>query len=389
MNQKKRLIGKRRVSLFSAFLTATTAFSASAIPATALAPATSPTEKPSSITLTQMAQANLSDFSGNWAEPFIKVLIDKNIIIGYPDGTFRPDQPVTRAEFAALLNKAFELSPIRESRTFRDVSSSFWAAGAIDKAYRSGFLAGYPDNTFGSLKNIVRIESLVSLTNGSKLQPDGSADRVDELFTDAAQIPSYGRNALLAATQKCVSVSVSYPTDKTYDPNKIATRADVAASIHQTLVATGRLPALASDSPAQKYIASCGSAPALAGGNEQDFLNRTSIGTLPSAIAGNKPKPVNAPASGVTTPSAFGANWGDIFAGAGYQSNLPVAIAPPGDGNSTVYGAGLGLGNARDLVGLEASYTSAGSSIGELLGGRMPFVMVIQQLTILKTLITV
>jgi hypothetical protein len=72
-------------------------------------------------------------------------------------------------------------------------------------------LAGYPNNTFAPSQNIIRIESLVSLTNGSKLQPDGSPDRVDELFADAAQVPDYGRNALLAATQKCVLRQQKYP----------------------------------------------------------------------------------------------------------------------------------------------------------------------------------
>jgi S-layer homology domain len=312
-----------------------------------------------------IAQASLSDYASSWAEPFIKVLIDKNIIVGYPDGTFRPEQLVTRAEFAALLNKSFELTPIRESRAFPDVPAGYWANAVIDKAYRSGFLTGYPDNTFGPTRNIIRIESLVSLVNGSKLQANNSADRVDELFADAAQVPVYGRNALLAATQKCVSVSVSYPVSKTYDPNRPATRADVAASIHQILVASGRLPALPIDNPAQKYIVNCAPAPVLTKITEQDILNRTNIGTAPEILAGTRRKPVNAPVSGVTTPSAFGANWGDVFVGAGYQSNLPAAFAPPGDGNSTVYGAGIGLGNARSLIGLEASYTSAGNTIGE------------------------
>ena len=71
-------------------------------------------------TQNQIAQA--SDVTGNWGEPFIKALVEKGIIAGYPDGTFRPDQPVTRAEFAALLNKAFDLEPTRESRAFREVA---------------------------------------------------------------------------------------------------------------------------------------------------------------------------------------------------------------------------------------------------------------------------
>ncbi len=334
MNQKIRQAGIKNLALFVTLLSATILTGISRVSAlpTATSKADSAIVKS---TQTQIAQANLSDYTGNWAEPFIKILIEKNIIVGYPDGTFKPDQPVTRAEFAALLNKAFELPPIRESRAFKDVSANYWAAAVIDKAYRSGFLAGYPNGTFGPSQNIIRIESLVSLTNGSKLQPDGSPDRVNELFADAAQVPDYGRNALLAATQKCVSVSVSYPVNKNYDPNRIATRADVAASIHQVLVAAGRLPALATDNPAQKYVVNCGNVAKI---TEQDLLNRTSVGTVPEITATAVGKPVNAPATGITTPSAFGANWGDLFVGAGYQNNLPAAIAPPGDGNSTVYG---------------------------------------------------
>jgi S-layer homology domain len=361
MNQKIRQISFKNLALFITLLSATILAGTSRVsasPTTVLKPDSAIIKS----TKTQIAQANLSDYSGNWAEPFIKVLIDKNIIVGYPDGTFKPDQPVTRAEFAALLNKAFELPPIRESLAFKDVPANYWAAAVIDKAYRSGFLAGYPNKTFAPSQNIIRIESLVSLTNGSKLQPDGSPDRVDELFADAAQVPDYGRNALLAATQKCVSVSVSYPVNKNYDPNRIATRADVAASIHQVLVAAGRLPALPADNPAQKYVVNCANVAKI---TEQDLLNRTSVGTVPEVTTVSVRKRVNAPATGVTTPSAFGANWGDIFVGAGYQNNLPAAIAPPGEGNSTVYGAGIGLGNARDFVGLEASYTAAGTTVAD------------------------
>jgi hypothetical protein len=326
-----------------------------------------PTDKPlpPSPTPPQVNSSNLTDVAGNWAEPFIRVLIEKNIIVGYPDGTFRPDQAVTRAEFAALLNKSFPLESIRESRTFPDVPSNYWAAAVIDKAYRAGFLTGYPNNTFGPTRNIMRIESLVSLVNGSKLQPDGTADRVSELFTDAAQVPAYGKNALLAATQKCVSVSFSYPATKTYDPNRVGTRADIAASIHQILVAAGRLPPLATDNPAQQYIVNCAPAPSVAKINEQDILNRTNIGAVPAIVAATRRKPVNAPVGGITTPSGFGANFGDIFIGAGYQDNLPIAFAPPGSSPRTVYGGGIGVGNARSLIGLEASYTSAGAQIGD------------------------
>ncbi len=308
----------------------------------------------------QIAQA--SDVAGNWAEPFIQVLVQKGIIAGYPDGTFQPDRAVTRAEFAALLNKAFDLQPIRASQTFSDVKADFWGASAIDQAYQSGFLAGYPNKQFKPNDNILRIESLVSIANGNKLQPDGSTAKVDELFTDAAQVPSFGRNALIAATRKCLAVSVSYPDGKTFNPRGTATRADVAAFIHQALVAAGTLPALAGDSPAQKYIVNCApTTPSVANITEQDVLNRIGIGSVPSVEAAAVEvvrQPSNAPVTGVTTPSAFGANWGTVFAGAGYQDSLSPTSLLGGGSNTSAFGvaAGFGIGNSRDFVGLETSY---------------------------------
>jgi hypothetical protein len=310
------------------------------------------------------AQANLSDISGNWAEPFIRVLTDNGIIAGYPDGTFQPDRPVTRAEFAALVNKAFPDAPeIRAAINFRDVPRGFWAADAIRKATATGFLAGYPDRTFQPREGIKRIDSLVSFVNGAKITPEGQAANIDELFTDTNQVPSYGRDQLVAAAHRCVAVSVSYPDGRTFNPTGVATRADVAAFLHQTLVAAGRLPKLAEDSPAQKYIVNCAPAPAptVAKVTEQDLNARTGVPTPPPVQQVTVNAPVNAPVGGVTTPSGFGANWGDAFIGFGSQNNIP-AIGRGAEGrDSTSFGAGFGLGDARSVFGLETSYSTAGS----------------------------
>ena len=153
--------------------------------------------------------AQASDITGNWAEPFIRALVEKDIIKGYPDGTFRPDRAVTRAEYAALLNKAFTLQPVRAARKFKDVSNNYWASEVIQKATQAGFLAGYPNGTFAPDRNITRIQSLVAVVNGNKLTPTGNLD-INSVFGDAAQVPSYGQNALVAATQRCAAVSVEY-----------------------------------------------------------------------------------------------------------------------------------------------------------------------------------
>ena len=330
----------------------------------------------------QIAQA--SDVAGNWAEPFIRVLVEKGIIAGYPDGTFKPDQAVTRAEFAALLNKAFDLQPIRAGRRFKDVPKNYWAAAVIEKAYRSGFLAGYP-GSFGPKQNLLRIQGLVSVINGSKLEPSGTLD-LNSVFGDAAQVPNYGQNALIAATQRCVAVSVEYDSSKlpggNFGPNTIATRADVAAYIHQVLVGSGKLTALDKSNAANKYIASCPNGVYVtsltvtptAAVTADEAIARLSIPSqLPEISAGAVR---TYPVGGLTTPSAFGASTG-FFVGAGYQNqtrpniygnpptNRGVALVPGGKGPETyAYSAGIGLGDARNFFGLETvatTYTRQGA----------------------------
>lgn len=319
----------------------------------------------------QVAQA--SDVGGNWAEPFIKVLVEKDIIKGYPDGTFKPDQAITRAEFAALLNKAFDLKEIRAARKFKDVPAKYWAAEVIQKAYQGGFLSGYPNGTFAPKQNIIRIQSLVSLINGSKLEPSGNLD-LNSVFGDAAQVPSYGQNALIAATQRCVAVSVEYDSSKlpggNFGPNTVATRADVAAYIHQVLVGAGRLTALDKASPANKYVASCPNGVYVASiepakppvMTADEAIAKLSIPSqVPEIVAGAATSTF--PVGGLGTPTAFGANWGDFFVGASYQGETrPVIYAtPPGTvkGPETyAYSVGLGLGDARNFLGLETVATT-------------------------------
>ncbi|WP_373544736.1 S-layer homology domain-containing protein [Chamaesiphon sp.] len=341
------------------------------------------TTAPATPAANKVAQA--SDVAGNWAEPFIRVLVDKGIIAGYPDGTFKPDQAITRAEFAALLNKSFTLQPIRAARKFKDVPNRYWASEVIQKAYQSGFLAGYPNGTFAPNQNIIRIQGLVSIVNGSRLEPSGNLD-LNSVFGDAAQVPSYGQNALIAATQRCVAVSVEYDSSKlpggNFGPNTVATRADVAAYIHQVLVGSGRLTALDPSSPANKYIASCPNGvyvtsitgtPDAPKVTADEAIARLSIPSqLPEISAGAVR---TYPIGGLTTPSAFGASTG-FFVGAGYQNqtrpniygNPPNAAgAPPqgGKGPETyAYSAGVGLGDARNFFGLEAvgtTYTRQGA----------------------------
>jgi S-layer homology domain len=367
----------------SALISAGSAFAESTVspktsPLTKIAASAPLSEAVKAPAATKIAQA--SDVAGNWAEPFIKVLVEKEIIKGYPDGTFRPDQPINRAEFAALLNRAFSLETATTSRKFKDVPKKFWATEVIQKAVSSGFMIGYPNGTFAPKQNITRIQSLVALVNGSKLEPNGTLD-LNGVFGDASQVPGYGQNALIAATQRCIAVSQEYDSSKlpggNFGPEMGATRADVAAYIHQVLVGAGKLPALDKASAGNKYIASCPQGAYVATitgdtkppdpvGNpkitNEEALAQLKIAPLPVVAGGN---PTTAyPVGGLASPTAFGANGGNVFAGVSYQGSTRPRIydasAPtsPQGINDGAVSLGFGLGDAKNFVALETIATS-------------------------------
>lgn len=180
--------------------------------------------------------------AGYWAKTYIEALAAKNIIAGFPDGSFKPNEPVTRAQFAAIISKAFAPSPKRETSSFNDVSRNFWAYQVIQSAYQGGFVSGYPDKSFKPEQQIPRVQALVSLASGLGLSAD--SQNVLSVYSDASQIPNYATSSVAAATTK--QLVVNYPSVKQLNPNRQATRAEVAAFVYQALVSRGSLQAIPS-----------------------------------------------------------------------------------------------------------------------------------------------
>jgi hypothetical protein len=183
-----------------------------------------------------------SDIQGHWAQAYIQALAAKEIIAGFNDGTFRPSEPVTRAQFAAIISKAFAPAPERPASNFVDVRSNFWAYQAIQTAYRGGFLSGYPGQVFRPDERIPKVQALVSLVSGLKLRSENTS--MLSVYNDAAQIPNYALTAIAGATDK--GLVVNYPTVSQLNPNQNATRAEVAAFVYQSLVNAGRVEAIPS-----------------------------------------------------------------------------------------------------------------------------------------------
>jgi hypothetical protein len=101
--------------------------------------------------------AAFSDITGHWAEQDILSAVEKGFVAGYLDGTFRPNNPVTRAEFVTMLVKANVIQNGVKSITFSDVTNH-WALSSIMTAASNEYVNGYPDGTFRPNNNIVRQE---------------------------------------------------------------------------------------------------------------------------------------------------------------------------------------------------------------------------------------
>ena len=177
-----------------------------------------------------------------WAKAYIEALASQNIIAGFPDGSFKPNEPVTRAQFATIITKALTPASKRPSIKFKDVASNFWAYAAIQSAYQSQFVSGYPDGTFKPQQQIPRVQALVALANGLGLTANNQ--NILSFYTDAAQIPNYAIAPMAAATAR--QLVINYPTAKQLNPNRQATRAEVAAFVYQALVNAGRAQAIPS-----------------------------------------------------------------------------------------------------------------------------------------------
>ncbi|GBE92481.1 S-layer homology domain-containing protein [Nostoc cycadae] len=185
--------------------------------------------------------SSFPDLVGHWAAVFVQALVSRGAISGFPDGTFGPNAPITRAQYAAVLAKTFQL-PSSKSSKFPDVKPDFWAASAISSAADAGFISGFPDGTFRPGNNLTRVQAIVSIVNGLKF--GGGTPNVLSVYRDRAQIPSYATNAVAAATQKLIIVN--YPQSDRLEPLREITRGEMAALIYQALVANSKEKAIAS-----------------------------------------------------------------------------------------------------------------------------------------------
>jgi len=176
-----------------------------------------------------------SDIENHWSKKCILELAKKNLVSGYPDRTFHPNAPLTRAEFAVLMGNIFRhTQPVQSPISFQDVPNNYWAYKDIQNASAKGFLAGYPDKTFKPEQLIPRVQTFIALAAQLKLKVSEKSEEIlTDYFDDAAVIPQYARKMTAAATTGFLVVN--YPNSRQLKPNKSATRGEIAACLCQVL----------------------------------------------------------------------------------------------------------------------------------------------------------
>ena len=185
-------------------------------------------------------QVSFSDISKNyWAKEYIAELAAMEVIGGFPDGSFRPNAPVTRAELAALLQKVFIKSKIRKAIAFKDVPAQYWANDAIRETYEMGFFNTFGSKEFNPNQKLSRLDVLITLAKGLNYKFTDSTTNILSVYSDASTIKSEHRNFIAALTQN--GVIVNYPNKKLLNTKKVATRADVCALLYRAMVSAGEV----------------------------------------------------------------------------------------------------------------------------------------------------
>ena len=135
-----------------------------------------------------------------WYAAAVSTLSKMGVISGYPDGTFRPNAAITRAEFAAIAAR-FDNNGDKAAAKFSDIANH-WAKDEISIAYNNGWITGYPNGTFGPQRDITRAETMTLVNRVLNRQPETEDDLLPNMtvWTDNANPKAWYYLAVQEAT---------------------------------------------------------------------------------------------------------------------------------------------------------------------------------------------
>ncbi len=173
---------------------------------------------------------SFADIAGHWAANYIELAATKGIVNGYPDGMFKPNNSITRAEFTIMLIGALKPDITGEALVFNDAEHiGEWAKQSVGQAVGLGIITGYADGNFRPGAQISRAEMAVMIARALQL-PTASSTSTD--FADDEDIPNWAKGRVEALRERGI---ITGRNGNRFAANETATRAEAAVMLLRML----------------------------------------------------------------------------------------------------------------------------------------------------------
>lgn len=177
---------------------------------------------------------SFADMADHWAKSEVELLASKLIINGMSETAFAPEKSITRAQFAALVVRGLGLSKSSEASPFIDVAHTAWYSGDVNAALQAGIISGFGDGTFRPDEEVTREQMAVIIANAMQATSTSVQADISKLsaYKDQATISPWARGSMTQAVEAGIIKGV---TVDTIEPTEQATRAEAAVMLKRFL----------------------------------------------------------------------------------------------------------------------------------------------------------
>lgn len=175
----------------------------------------------------------------HWCYQSIKFLTEIGVLVGYPDGTYKPDIPVSRAEFASMVIKSLgqENTTVSQPIDYSDIEPDFWGYNIIQKAVYFDLIPNGRGSDFRPYDPVTRAEAITIAVNAlttSQISEQKAQSIIEKSYSDYTQLPAWFLMA--AAKSQLLDLDVITPGHEgKMEPNRPANRAEVAALLYKMM----------------------------------------------------------------------------------------------------------------------------------------------------------
>jgi len=177
--------------------------------------------------------------NSHWAYTPVLDLCNRGIIIGYSDNSFRPNEQVTRSQFATMLAKTLTLDTKSKTQTFKDVPKNRWDFQAVEaaKSYLTGYKKSNGEMFFYGERSAVREDMAVALVKALELEVLSNDDKLEDIFDDYEKISENLRDFVYTAYKEGIMIG----SDGKFNPQGSLTRAEAAALLEKVIEKTEKV----------------------------------------------------------------------------------------------------------------------------------------------------